>query len=286
MSADRRTRRYKEAYREERRVERERGGKKPFYLTLDAEGKPYGPGKPAWIAQINKLAVGLDPSITHIRKQTHDSMCLLKDRLNENFEYSGDLNEDHLRALLGKVVTRKRTELLAMINNNRKQPLHVDSEVWHRLQKLASSKQRVNRTEHGRYANSCRRTFERIGSVGKDGVRQRLRELYRRSPDPDEVADKMQRDKGYGKTEDNARAMSKTRLKGCSEGFLEDQSRHTQSQRIPAAQYRIEEDHNEKAEDVSGEDIQVRYGAVHYICRNRCVQNSVMKLVYVIQGFF
>jgi len=39
----------------------------------------------------------------------------------------------------------------------------------------------------------------RTGTIGVDGVRQRLVETYGRSPDPDEVAEEMECDKGYGK---------------------------------------------------------------------------------------
>jgi len=171
---DKRTRRYKEAIREEEIFERQRGGKKPFYLTVDAQGKPCGPGKPAWVAQVNKLAAGLDPSCTHIKKQTYESMCIVKDRLNDNFEHSRDVSEDYLRALLGKAVTRRRSELISMIRKNVDQPPTIDKEIWTRLEKLATSKQREERTEHGRYANACRRTLGRTGAVGEDGVRERL----------------------------------------------------------------------------------------------------------------
>lgn len=111
---DRRTRCYKQAIQEEDRSEQQHQGKKSFFLTLDVEGRPYGPGKKAWIAEVNKLAKGLDLSCTHIRRQAYEDMRILKDRFNDNFEYDGELNEDHLRTILGKGVTRKRTELIAL----------------------------------------------------------------------------------------------------------------------------------------------------------------------------
>ena len=92
LSTDRKTRRYRLSVRKGERFERIQGGKKLFYLTLDVDGIPYGPGKPTWIAEVNKLAAGLDPSCTHIRKQTHEDMCILKDRLDDHFEYSGEFN--------------------------------------------------------------------------------------------------------------------------------------------------------------------------------------------------
>ena len=198
---DRRTRRFKQALLEAETSKWKREGKKTFYMTLDSEGKPVGTGKKAWIAEINKLAKGLDPSCTHIRKQTYEDMCVFKDRLSDNFEYSGDLNEDHLRALAGKAVTKIRTKLISMIRRGEEQPLNIDEGIWTRLQKIAFSRQRDERTEHGRYANACRKTLGRTGSLGVDGIRQRLREQYGRSPDPDEVVVEMQRHKGFGREE-------------------------------------------------------------------------------------
>lgn len=140
-AVDRRTRRHKQAAREEEIAQRKRDGKKPFYLTLDAEGKPYGPGKPAWVAEIGKLAAGLDPSCTHISRQTYEAVTTLKSRLNESFEYSGTLSDDHLRSMMGKAVTKKRTDLISLIKKGGSQPLHIDHEVWERLVKLAASRQ-------------------------------------------------------------------------------------------------------------------------------------------------
>ena len=126
----RRQRRHKQAAREADSAKREKDGKKPFYITLDKDGIPYGTGKPAWMAEINKLAMGLDPSCTHIKKQTYEDVSIFKERLNRNFEYSGELNEEHLRALMGKAVTKKRTELIALIKSGGNQPMHIDAEVW------------------------------------------------------------------------------------------------------------------------------------------------------------
>ena len=234
---DRRTRRYKEAIREEAKIERRRQGKKPFYLTLCPEGKPYGPRRPAWIATVNKLAAGLDPSCTHIRKQTHESMCILKGRLNDDCEYSGDLNEDYLRGLLRKAVTRKRTQLISYIRNNKKPAFSGDEDVWLRLEKLAGSDQRLSKTEHGRYANGCRRLVGRTGSVGEAGVRERLRELYGRSPDPEEVMHEMHREKTTGKQERKAGTISKGRIQEGIEVDMDDEAKNTESEEYNQEDY-------------------------------------------------
>ena len=193
---ERRQRRYKQAAREADSAKREKDGKKPFYITLDKDGIPYGTGKPAWMAEINKLAMGLDPSCTHIKKQTYDDVSIFKERLNRSFEYSGELNEEHLRGLMGKAVTKKRTELITLIKRGGSQPMHIDAEVWERLQKLAASKQWEEKSQQGRYANACRKTINRTGNRGVNGVRENLREILGRSPDPDEVYTEAHRDKG------------------------------------------------------------------------------------------
>jgi len=195
---DRRTRRHRQAAQEKEIAERKRNGKKPFYLILDAEGKPYGAGKPAWVAEIGKLAIGLDASCTNIRSQTYEAVTTFKARLNDSFEYSRTLNDDYLRSMMGKAVTKKRGELITLINKGGTQPLHIDHEVWERLSKLAASRQRQEKSEQGRYANACRRSYGRTGSRGINGVRERLREQFNRSPDPEEMEFELSRDKGYG----------------------------------------------------------------------------------------
>ena len=67
-ASDRKQRGHKQVTREANATRRERAGKKPFYVTVDREGVPYGAGRPAWMNEINKLSIGLDPSCTHIRK--------------------------------------------------------------------------------------------------------------------------------------------------------------------------------------------------------------------------
>ena len=226
-AVERRMRRQKQAMRESEILERQGNGKKAFNLTLENDGIPYGPGKKAWISEINKLAAGLDPSCLHIRKQSYEDMCIVKDRLNHNFEYSGVLNEDHIRALLGKAVTRRRTELISFINNDGEKPKHlqnIDDEIWDRLKKIANSRQRESRTEHGRYANTCRQTVGRTGPVGVEGVRQKLLEHSGKSPDPDEVAEEMTRDKGYSRLPEKEVEYSKSRSGAYSNIHMEHRS--------------------------------------------------------------
>ena len=126
-ASDRKQRRHKQATREADVTRRERAGKKPFYVTVDRDGVPYGAGRPAWMNENNKLSIGLDPSCTHIRKQTYEDVMIFKERLSHCFEYSGELNEEYLRGLVGRVVGRRRGELIKMIKRGDSQPKHIDS---------------------------------------------------------------------------------------------------------------------------------------------------------------
>ena len=167
-------------------------------MSLDHEGRSYGLGKPSWIAQINKLAAGLDPSCTHTRKHTFQDVQTFKDKLDDDFDYFRILNENYLRALMGKAVTKRRREFISIIKNKVDQPKHKDREVWIRLEKLAANKQREAKSKQGRHANACRIQVSRTRSKGVDGVREKLHTLLERSPDPSEVEKEMHWEKGYG----------------------------------------------------------------------------------------
>jgi hypothetical protein len=195
-ASDRKQRRHKQVTREADATRRARAGKKPFYVTVDREGVPYGTGRPAWMNEINKLSSGLDPSCTHIRKQTYEDVMIFKERLSQSFEYSGELNEEYLRGLMGRAVGRRRGELMKMIKRGDTQPNHIDSEVWARLVNYESSEQWREKSEQGKLANASRKTINRTGNRGVNGVRDHLREVLGRSPDPDEVYAEAQRPKG------------------------------------------------------------------------------------------
>jgi len=109
------------------------------------------------------------------------------------------MNEDYMRGLLDRAVTKWRSKLISFIKKGGKCPEYFDKPIWDRLVMLADSKQREKRTKHGRYANSCHRTFGRTSPSGGEGVFERLRDVYGRSLDPEEVHQEMERDKGFGR---------------------------------------------------------------------------------------
>ena len=209
-ASERKQRRHKQATREADATRRERDGKKPFYVTVDREGVPYGAGRPAWMNEINKLSVGLDPSCTHIKKQTYEDVIIFKERLSQCFEYSGELNEEYLRGLMGRAVGMRRGELIKMIKRGDSQPKHIDSEVWGRLVSYESSEQWKEKSEQGKHANASRKTINRTGSRGVNGVRENLREVLGRSPDPDEVYAEAHRPKGSTGTKTKKKTVTPT----------------------------------------------------------------------------
>ena len=143
-----------------------------------------------WNNEINKLATGLDPSCTDVRKQTYEDVSIFKERLSRSFEYSGELNESYLRTLMVRAVTHIRGEHMRTIKEGGSQPNHVDSAVWEKLLKLSTSEQWEKKSQQGKLANPSRKTVNRTGNRGVNGVRENLREIFGRSPDPDRSYDR------------------------------------------------------------------------------------------------
>jgi len=83
---------------------------------------------------------------------------MFKGRLNEDFEYSTRLNEDYLKGLIEKAMTKRRQELLSIIHSNEKQPKHIDEKDWCHLEKLAFSRQQQEKSKQGQHANACCQT--------------------------------------------------------------------------------------------------------------------------------
>ena len=126
--------------------------------------------------------------------------------MDEYFEYFGKLNDEYLRRLMGKAITKRRSELLSLIRSKGAQPNYIDHDVWLRLQKLADSRLQQQKSKQARHANASRKTLGKTGPIGENGVRQNLREMLHRSPDPYEVEEEMQRVKGFGGRKRNSRA--------------------------------------------------------------------------------
>ena len=97
---------------------------------------------------------------------------------------------------MGKAVTKKIMELITLMKTRGSQPMHINSKVWERLQKLVASKQWEERSQHGRYVNACKKMINIKGTRRVNGVRENMREILGRSSDPDKVYTEAHRRKG------------------------------------------------------------------------------------------
>ena len=93
-----------------------RGGK-PYFLSVDDRGRPYGLGARSWRGELNKLCCALDPSVMDVRNQPHMPMLTLKKRLASKFEYSAEIDDDWLHGEIGRGVSTRRFQLMEMIRN-------------------------------------------------------------------------------------------------------------------------------------------------------------------------
>ncbi|KAG0593800.1 hypothetical protein M758_UG020300 [Ceratodon purpureus] len=204
----RRERREKELEREadgDRRVD---AGGKQHYIHVNEDGRIYGLGINAWNDALNKVVRGLDPSFIDIRHQPFYLMEVLMNRMNEDFDYSADVNTSWFRTRVGSALSNYRHEFIKMIQAKEERPPWVKDSVWAKLQELEASDKFRMKSEQMRYANSCRRTKGRIGPLGVVGITERLRQKLGRDPDPEEVQEEMVRDKGYSgrvRSESNGR---------------------------------------------------------------------------------
>lgn len=196
-STKRQERREREAKREEAAEARGNRGKKPHYINVSSEGKPYGLGITVWNDSLAKLVRGLDPSYIDVRQQPFHLMDILMTRLSEDFDYSEPLNPAWLRQRIGNALSSYRHELIRMIQLQQERPPWINETIWTKLVKLEGSEKFRQKSEQMKFANSCRRTKGRTGPLGEVGITERLRIQLGRSPDPEEVIHEMHRDKGY-----------------------------------------------------------------------------------------
>lgn len=196
-SALRMERRDREAERKITTKRRVEFGQRPHFVDVNEEGKPYGLGISVWNDALCKVVRGLDPFYIDIRQQPFHLMETLMQRLNDDFEYSNDVNPKWLRMRIGNALSSYRHELMKLIQSKQESPKWVDNAVWNRLVKIAGSDKFHAKSEQMRYANSCRKTKGRTGPLGEARVAEKLRQVLGRSPAPEEVHEEMNCDNGY-----------------------------------------------------------------------------------------
>ena len=70
--------------------------------------------------------------------------------------------------------------------------------AWRSLKRELENPATIRKSISCSKANASIVNFGRTGPSGEVGVRERLRKMLRRSPDPEEIQFEMARDKGYG----------------------------------------------------------------------------------------
>ncbi|KAG0597432.1 hypothetical protein M758_UG337900 [Ceratodon purpureus] len=101
----RKERREREMLRDESAVIRESDGCKLHYVHVNADGKPYGLGITVWNDALAMLDSSLDLSYIDVRQQPFQLLEILFRRLDEDFEYSRDVNPSWLRTRIGNALS-------------------------------------------------------------------------------------------------------------------------------------------------------------------------------------
>ncbi|KAG0575032.1 hypothetical protein KC19_VG312300 [Ceratodon purpureus] len=194
-SADRKDRRERHKFREDTANRRVEVGKKRYYVHVNEDGQPYGYGVGLWNETVGKLVRGLDPSYIDIRQQPFHLMDTMISRLNEDFDYSHNVNSAWLRRCIGSAVSSYCHELMKIIEAKGDRRQWVTEDIWIRLITMANSEMHKIKPEQMKHANACKISKGRTGPIGIAGVTERLRLRLGRSPDPDEIQEEVTRDK-------------------------------------------------------------------------------------------
>ena len=178
---------------------RQSEGKKPFFVVVDSDtGEVYGNGLKNWKKEVKKISYSLDPSVVDVRRFPKEKLKEAREKLAEKFEYSSKLSKGFFRSVLGRALSQRRNAVLALIESGVPCPLSFDERIWNTLKKYKDDPATQKKREDTQRARASRGSGGRTGPLGEYGVRQKLSEMLGRSPDPEEVALEMNRDKGWG----------------------------------------------------------------------------------------
>ena len=86
---------------------------------------------------------------------------------------------------------------MEMIRNGAQVSPGLDKDIWYKLERISVDPKYIEKSSAMRRANSCRRTLGRTSPKGEMGIIEDLRHELGRSPDPDEIDDEMNQNKGY-----------------------------------------------------------------------------------------
>lgn len=112
-----------------------------------------------------------------------------------------------VKEVIARGVTLRRGELWKKIRNGEPKPNGLSDRTWRTLGRQLDNPASIRKSENCRKANASRVNFGRTGPSDEVGMRQRMKRILRRSPDPEEIRLEMARDKGHivhqGRNENN-----------------------------------------------------------------------------------
>ena len=195
----RKERRHAKKAKEREGDRRRREGKPRNYLLVDEyTKKPYGAGVNDWRKEVMLLSRKLDPAIGQINKQPEDVVKEIGEWIQQTWEYSTPIKFEVVKEVIARGVSLRRSELWKKIRNKEPKPQDVTDRAWRSLKRELENPATIKKSISCSKANASRVNFGRTGPSGEVGVRERLRKMLRRSPDPEEIQFEMARDKGYG----------------------------------------------------------------------------------------
>ena len=169
-----------------------------FLLVDEYTKKPYGVGVGDWRKEVMLLSRDLDPAIGNINRQPEGAIADIAEWIQRTWEYSFPMKQEYVKEVIARGVTLRRGELWKMIRNGEPKPSTVSDKTWRTLERQLENPASIKKFEDCRKANASRMNFGRTGPSGEVGVRQKLRRILKRSPDPEEIRFEMGCDKGYG----------------------------------------------------------------------------------------
>ena len=194
---NRKERRHAKKAREREGDRRRCEGKSRNYLLVDQYmGKPYGAGISDWRKEVILLSKKPDPAIGQINKQPQDVVKEIAEWIEQTWEYSTPIRFEVVKDVVARGVSLRRAELWMKIRNKEPKPKDVTDRPWRSLKKELQNPATIRKSMMCRKANASRVNFGRTGPSREVGVRERLRRQLRRSLDPEEIQQKMARDKG------------------------------------------------------------------------------------------
>jgi hypothetical protein len=198
-SEKRRERRHAQVAREREGDRRRREGLPRNYMLVDKiSGLPYGQGVSAWRKELHLLSRKLDPAVGNINHHPPSEVKEVMEWIEQTWEYSFPINEKFVKDVIARGVSLRRSSLWRRIRTGLPKPDDITDRTWRSLEKELQNPTTMRKAELCSLANAARSNFGRTGPSGEVGVRERLRKQFRRSPEPEEIAAEMARDKGYG----------------------------------------------------------------------------------------